>query len=41
MNNENFMRNAPENVREEVQQNERELREKIQSIQENLVQFKG
>lgn len=41
MNNENFMKNAPENVRAEVQQGERELREKIQSIQENLVQFKG
>lgn len=41
MNNEKFMANAPENVREEVKQNERELREKIQSIQENLVQFKG
>jgi valyl-tRNA synthetase len=41
MNNEKFMANAPENVREEVKQNERELREKMQSIQENLVQFKG
>ena len=41
MNNENFMKNAPENVRTEVEQNERELREKIQSIQENLAQFKS
>jgi valyl-tRNA synthetase len=41
MNNENFMKNAPENVREEVKQNEFELREKLNSIKENLTQFKG
>jgi len=41
MNNENFMKNAPENVREEVIEGERTLKEKIQSINENLVQFKG
>ena len=39
--NENFMKNAPENVREEVITNERELREKIQGLKENLVQFKS
>lgn len=38
--NENFMRNAPENVRAEVIENERTLQEKIVSIKENLVQFK-
>ena len=41
MNNEKFMNNAPESVREEVKLAERELREKIQSIQENLTQFKS
>ena len=41
MNNENFMKNAPENVREEVKRNELELREKLNSIKENLIQFKG
>jgi valyl-tRNA synthetase len=40
LNNENFMKNAPENVREEVRQGERDLKEKIQSLEENLVQFK-
>lgn len=39
MNNENFMQNAPENIREEVKTNERELREKIKSLKENLSQF--
>jgi valyl-tRNA synthetase len=41
MKNENFMKNAPENVREEVRQNEAELREKIGSLKENLIQFKN
>jgi valyl-tRNA synthetase len=41
MNNENFMKNAPENIREEVKKNELELREKLSSIRENLAQFKG
>jgi len=39
--NENFMKNAPENVRTEVIQNEAELREKISSLKENIIQFKG
>ncbi len=39
--NENFMKNAPENVREEVKIADRDLREKMQSIQENLIQFKS
>lgn len=41
MNNENFMKNAPENVRAEVIQNEQELREKIHGLEESLVQFKS
>ncbi len=41
MSNENFMKNAPEAVREEVIVNERELKEKINSLQENLIQFKN
>ncbi|NOT77434.1 MAG: valine--tRNA ligase [Bacteriovoracaceae bacterium] len=41
MNNENFMKNAPEAVREEVKQGERDLKEKITSLEENLIQFKG
>ena len=41
MNNENFMKNAPENVREEVKLNEAELREKMNGLKENLVQFKA
>lgn len=41
MNNENFMKNAPENVREEVKRNEAELREKINGLRENLAQFKS
>jgi valyl-tRNA synthetase len=41
MNNENFMKNAPENIREDVKKAEFELREKLASIRENLVQFKG
>jgi valyl-tRNA synthetase len=41
MNNENFMKNAPENVRAEVIDGERTLKEKIQSIEENLIQFKN
>lgn len=39
LNNENFMKNAPEEVREEVQTNERELREKMIALKENLAQF--
>ena len=39
--NENFMKNAPENVRAEVIQNESELREKISSLKENIAQFKS
>jgi valyl-tRNA synthetase len=41
MKNENFMKNAPENVRVEVKQNEAELREKMNSLKENLTQFKS
>jgi valyl-tRNA synthetase len=41
LNNENFMKNAPENVRAEVIQNESELREKITSLKENIAQFKS
>ena len=41
MNNENFMKNAPESVREEVIQGERDLKEKINSLEENLTQFKN
>ncbi|QDK43309.1 valine--tRNA ligase [Bacteriovorax stolpii] len=41
MKNENFMKNAPENVRAEVIQNERELGEKIASLMENIAQFKS
>ncbi|MBC7713467.1 MAG: class I tRNA ligase family protein, partial [Rhizobacter sp.] len=41
MNNENFMKNAPENVRAEVIEGERTLKEKVQSLEENLVQFKS
>ena len=41
MNNEKFMANAPENVREEVKENERALREKMNSLSENLIQFKS
>ncbi len=41
INNENFMKNAPENVREEVRVNEAEIREKINSLKENLIQFKS
>jgi valyl-tRNA synthetase len=41
MNNEKFMANAPENVREEVKKNVRDLSEKVQGLQENLVQFKS
>jgi hypothetical protein len=40
MNNANFMKNAPENVREEVKLNEAALREKITALKENLIQFK-
>ena len=39
--NENFMKNAPENVRQEVIQNEAELGEKVRSLQENIAQFKA
>jgi len=39
--NENFMKNAPEEVRAEVQTNEQLLREKIESLKENLAQFKS
>jgi valyl-tRNA synthetase len=39
--NENFMKNAPEEVRAEVQTNEALLREKIESIKNNLIQFKS
>jgi valyl-tRNA synthetase len=39
--NENFMKNAPEEVRAEVHAKESELREKIKSLSENLAQFKG
>lgn len=39
--NENFMKNAPENVREEVIVNEKELKEKILGLKENLIQFKS
>jgi valyl-tRNA synthetase len=41
MNNANFMKNAPENIREEVKRNEAELREKMNGLKENLVQFKS
>nr|BDT26787.1 valine--tRNA ligase [Bacteriovorax sp. HI3] len=41
MKNENFMKNAPENVRAEVIQNEKELGEKIASLMENITQFKS
>jgi valyl-tRNA synthetase len=41
LNNENFMKNAPENVREEVISGERELSEKVKTIEENLNQFKN
>jgi valyl-tRNA synthetase len=41
LNNENFMKNSPENVRAEVIQNESELREKITSLKENIAQFKS
>ncbi len=41
MNNENFMKNAPENVREEVKQNVAELGEKITGLRESLIQFKS
>jgi len=41
MNNENFMKNAPENVRDEVKQNVAELGEKLTSLKENIAQFKG
>jgi valyl-tRNA synthetase len=41
MKNENFMKNAPEEVRAEVQTNEQLLREKIDSLRENLAQFKS
>ena len=41
MNNENFMKNAPENVREEVKKNVFDLGEKLKSLQENLIQFKS
>jgi valyl-tRNA synthetase len=41
MKNDNFMKNAPENVREEVKQNEAELREKLTSLKENIAQFKS
>lgn len=40
LNNESFMKNAPENVRDEVIQNEQELGEKVKSLQENIAQFK-
>lgn len=39
--NENFMKNAPENVRLEVETNERELREKVEGLRESIAQFKG
>jgi valyl-tRNA synthetase len=41
MKNENFMKNAPEEVRLDVQNNEQLLREKIASLKENLAQFKS
>lgn len=41
MKNENFMKNAPEEVRADVEFNERSLKEKITSLQENLAQFKS
>jgi valyl-tRNA synthetase len=41
MKNENFMKNAPAEVRLDVETNERMLKEKIHSLQENLVQFKS
>ena len=41
LNNENFMKNAPENVRQEVIENEAILSEKVRSLQENIAQFKG
>ena len=40
INNENFMKNAPENIREDVMRIKRELTEKINSLTENLNQFK-
>jgi valyl-tRNA synthetase len=39
--NENFMRNAPEEVRAEVQGKDSEFREKIDSLKANLGQFKS
>jgi valyl-tRNA synthetase len=41
INNENFMKNAPENIREETRQTKVELTEKINSLTENLNQFKS
>ncbi|MBC7539260.1 MAG: valine--tRNA ligase [Bacteriovorax sp.] len=41
INNENFMKNAPENIREETKQTKIELTEKINSLTENLNQFKS
>ncbi|MDO9183569.1 MAG: class I tRNA ligase family protein, partial [Bacteriovorax sp.] len=41
INNENFMKNAPENIREETKQTKIELSEKINSLTENLNQFKS
>jgi valyl-tRNA synthetase len=41
MKNENFMKNAPEDVRVDVQTNERLLSEKIESLKSNLIQFKS
>jgi len=41
MKNENFMKNAPEEVRLEVQTNEQLLREKMTSLKENIIQFKS
>jgi valyl-tRNA synthetase len=41
INNDNFMKNAPENIREETKKNKIDLTEKINSLTENLNQFKS
>jgi valyl-tRNA synthetase len=41
INNENFMKNAPENIREETRRTKIELTEKMNSLNENLNQFKS
>lgn len=41
LNNENFMKNAPENIRDDVKRIKIELFEKISSLTENLNQFKN